>query len=69
MAVVFVIAVFVLLIAAASRTTTSYEESASSPPPSTQNAIESWEKDHFIQKYLHRNDRKHDRHKRNQTPW
>lgn len=27
------------------------------------------EKGYFTESYLHRNDKKHDRHKRNQTPW
>lgn len=69
MTAIIAISVFFLLIAVASRNTTPREESTSFPTQPTQINIQPWEKDHFIQKHIHRDDKKHDRHKKNQTPW
>lgn len=42
----------------------------SSPPeiPSGKPHNTAWEKNHFITKHLHRDDAKHERHRRNQFP-
>lgn len=68
MAAAIIIAV-VLLLFVASRNSTPREDSTPAPTPPHHFESHRWEKDHFIQKHVHRDDAKHDRHKRNQTPW
>lgn len=69
-AVIIIAAVVLLLIVLASRSNEPYTEDHQ-PPVYTDDRPrrDRWEKDHFTQKHLHRNDEKHQRHKRNQTPW
>ena len=62
--------IFLLLIVTASKSAAPREDSAFPPdPPQRAYPLKTRETDHFINKHLHRNDNKHDRHKRNQYPW
>lgn len=69
MTAIFVIMIAVLLIALASRDNSSGYEAPQQPTPPSHFEHKHWEKNHFINKHLHRDDEKHARHKRNQTPW
>lgn len=64
------IAVILALIVIASKSETPMEDrSFPEAPPPREFPRQTWEKDHFTQKHLHRDDKKHARHKRNQSPW
>ena len=69
MTVILVIIIAVFLIALASRDNSSGYEAPQQPTPPSHFETHHWEKNHFINKHLHRDDEKHARHKRNQTPW
>ncbi len=69
MAAASVIIIAALLIVLASRYNSSGYEASQQPTPSTYFESQHWEKNHFINKHLHRDDEKHARHKCNQTPW
>lgn len=70
MTVMILIAVVLLLIVIASKCETPMEDRSFLPdPPPREFPRQTWEKDHFTKKHLHRDDKKHDRHKRNQSPW
>lgn len=68
--IVLAAAVFVLLIVIASRSnvprTDDPVETSHPKPPRRR---EPRDDQYFINQHLHRNDEKHARHKRNQTPW
>lgn len=69
MAALLVIAGILLLFVIVPSSSTTREDSIE--PPATlmdKPQHQPWEKDHFINKHLHRDDKKHDRHKRNQFP-
>lgn len=69
-AIILAAAIFVLLIVLASRSNTPRTDD-NSEPPYTQPPRPRKPRDdqYFINSHLHRNDEKHERHKRNQTPW
>lgn len=69
-AFIIIVVVFILLLAIVPGSSKSHMEGQELPditynPPRR----EPREKNHFINSYLHRNDERNERHKRNQTPW
>lgn len=69
MTAAIVIMIAVLLIALSSRNSFSGNDTPQQWAPPSHFESQHWEKNHFINKHLHRDDEKHARHKRNQTPW
>lgn len=69
MTAIGVLVIVILLIALASRSNTPRLDEPEQPTPPNHFESQRWEKNHFINKHLHRDDEKHARHKRNQTPW
>ena len=69
MTAVLVIIIVVFLIALASSDNSSECEAPQRPTPPSHFESRHWEKNHFINKHLHRDDEKHARHKKNQFPW
>lgn len=62
--------VFVLLIVIASRSNTPRTDDSFDPPYTQPPRPRKPRDDHyFINSYLHRDDERNERHKRNQTPW
>lgn len=63
--------VIVALICAVSRSNVPYSDSNPPPPPPPPRREPSsvqWEKNRFINKRIHQNDARHQRHKQNQWP-
>lgn len=70
MAAAAVIILFLVIIAIATRNSEPSDKEEYSPPaPPSGTEHRPIRKDYFIQQHLHRDDKKHARHKRNQTPW
>ena len=70
-AVVIVVILFAVLLFLAPIFSTQVEASeriGHSEPPRGSKPGSTWERNHFINKHLHRDDKKHERHRRNQYP-
>lgn len=67
--IAFIIVFILLIAAAATRIDSPTHEIDCEPPSLPHSPAPHWEPNHFIHKRQHRNDERHARHKRNQTPW
>lgn len=61
--------IILIAIAAAKDNTPTHHTTDYEPPSRPQPPAVHWERNHFINQHLHRNDERQARHKRNQTPW
>ncbi len=68
-AILIVIAVLLLIAAASRERTPREDDSAPSAELPGEPLHFTWEKNHFINKHLHRDDKTLERHKRNQFPF
>lgn len=67
---VLVLVIIVLIIAFAHKNSGSAEPQDFTPPPPVSRPVtKHFEKNHFINQHIHASDERHERHKRNQTPW
>lgn len=67
--VIGIIALVVIIAIADTRNNTTPPTIDYEPPSLPKSPAPHWEPNHFIHKHQHRNDERHARHKRNQTPW
>lgn len=67
--IVAIIGIVILLAVAATSDTTPTQEIDYEPPRRHSKPPVHWDPNHFIHMRQHRNDERHARHKRNQTPW